>query len=281
MNIGERRQNKEGVIGILVKVVDQKSQTVLIQIEGTNITKPYKYSEFSTGNFSGALKAKKGQSFAQAHVGELRTMKSGVKAQILGADEKTKMVKVQLEGVKEPVICSYTDFANGVVVAKAEKPKKEKEDKPNCIGEIFRTKFGGLAKCVDACYKINEETGKKEAYLTLNVKDGTTIQCFKDYIYPFGFVPSSGNVGGISYDMTYFGKPVMGVKALRKGEIWAFKLLSETDKTGVYEWSGVIGHKELLESSGEDISSYIKEPKTGDSASSLLSRLIGYKNLER
>lgn len=280
MNIGEKRRNKEGVVGTLVKVLDQKSQTVLVQIDGTNITKPYKYSDFAIGNFSGAVKAKKGQSFVQAHVGEMRTMKSGLKAQILMADEKTKAVKVQLEGVQEPVTCSYTDFANGVVVAKAEKPKKDKESKPDCIGKVFKTKFGGLAKCVDACYKINEETGKKETYLTLNVKDGTTIQCFENYIYPFGFVKSVGNIGGIAYDMTYFGKPVKEVKAVGKGEVWAFKLLSETDEAGVYKWSDVIEHKDLLKSSEEDIASYIKSPKTGDSASSLLSRLIGYSRKE-
>lgn len=281
MNIGEKRQNKEGVIGILVQVLDVKSQTVLIQIEGTNITKPYKYSEFASGNFSGALKAKKGQSFAQAHVGEMRTMKNGVKAKVIMADEKSKMVKVQLEGVSDPIVCTYTDFANGVVVAKPEKVKSGKEAKPNCVGKIFKTKFGGLAKCVDACYKTNEESGKKEVYLTLAVKDGTKIQCFEDYIYPFGFVKSVGQAGGMSYDMTYFGKPVKDVKAVNEGAVWSFDILSEDGDSGAYEWHEVASHKDLLKSSGEDIASYVKEPKTGDSASSLLSRLVGYSKREK
>lgn len=117
--------NKDGKQTVIIEQISSTRVNVLFL--GTNIIKEYSLKDFQTGNTSDVIKVTGGKTFTQVHIGEIRTMKDGNKAKIVGvADEDKHIVSVEVKnGAKFNV--PYVDFYNGVLVNNKEKkavPKK-------------------------------------------------------------------------------------------------------------------------------------------------------------
>ena len=130
--------NKDGKITIELGV--RGRDEVLVGFAGTNIEKWYTMKEFLSGNTSDVVKVKAGQTFSDAHFGEMRTMNNGIVAQVVECNDKKRTVKVAiLNGSGEVVKMDYSDFAKGNLKLKSKKKIQQGSDLPNCLYSMTKT----------------------------------------------------------------------------------------------------------------------------------------------
>ena len=94
LHIGDRVQNKDGKISYIVQLYSNKD-IVLVGFEGTNVIKQYTTKQFLSGETSDILRAKKGQTFAEAHVGEIRLQTDNIFAEIVEASKEENKVLIK------------------------------------------------------------------------------------------------------------------------------------------------------------------------------------------
>lgn len=121
--------NKDGKQTVIMEQISPTRVKVLFL--GTNIIKEYSLKDFQTGNTSDVIKATGDKTFTQVHIGELRTMKDGNKAKIVGvADEDKHIVNVVVMETKEQFTVTYADFYNGKLTKQQSKQRTTAPKKP-------------------------------------------------------------------------------------------------------------------------------------------------------
>lgn len=176
--------NKDGKQTIIMEQISPTRVKVLFL--GTNIIKEYSLKDFQTGNTSDVIKATGGKTFTQVHIGELRTMKDGNKAKIVGvADEDKHIVNVVVMETKEQFTVSYADFYNGKLT-KLQSRQRTTQPKnsgipyrPNETDTVFLTELEKLLNSKG--YTFLKKTNQEGVYTFC----GRTIYALKP-CYKFG-----------------------------------------------------------------------------------------------
>lgn len=155
--------NKDGKITIELGV--RGRDEVLVGFAGTNIEKWYTMKEFLSGNTSDVVKVKAGQTFSDAHFGEMRTMNNGIVAQVVECNDKKRTVKVALlNGSGEVVKMDYSDFAKGNLKLKSKKKIQQGSDLPNCFVQYDKDIYNLLGKKVKDVRRVKAPYGRGYDY---------------------------------------------------------------------------------------------------------------------